>query len=202
MLGFADDSFCASTTSGTYKTTTGSATCTDCGAGKYSTAVGLETASCVSCSTGTYQAMQGSTFCHSCSWEWEGKTTSSSTTDSSACFCPKGSTGSGFGLFQDTASSRPSFLPASGPLGLGATVFQRESLHFLDAPPRNWKIQSKGGLAIVVGVKFDGNVGMHERIIDFGNAMERYYDSFLLSRWEKSSRLYAAITEKVSMSFA
>ena len=103
MLGFADDSFCASTTSGTYKTTTGSATCTDCGAGKYSTAVGLETASCVSCSTGTYQAMQGSSSCFLCG----GTTTSNS--GRTACICNSGYSGLPDGVYRWKLSGNPPF---------------------------------------------------------------------------------------------
>ena len=52
----------------------------------------------------------------------------------------------------------------------------------------------------MVDVKFTGNVtGRNERIVDMGNALYRYLDSIVLSRWEKSSRLYFAITNKVRL---
>lgn len=55
-----------------------------------------------------------------------------------------------------------------------------------------------GGLTIVAEVKFSGSAGSHERIVDMGSTLERYYDSIVLSRWQTSSKVYATITNKVS----
>ena len=84
---------------------------------------------------------------------------------------------------------------------MGSIQFTRDTSTFLQYPgEKNWNINSSGALTIVADVKFTGNVpGRNERIVDMGNALYRYLDSIVLSRWEKSSRLYFAITNKVRL---
>ena len=76
--------------------------------------------------------------------------------------------------------------------------FNRAASHYLHSRQRTWNVGSNMGLTIAAEVKFSGEAGMYERIVDFGSTLERHHDSFLLSRWRDSSQLYAAITEKVS----
>ena len=187
--------------SGTFKNAAGSGACTACAAGKYSTSRARKSG-CESCKSGTYQAKAGSTMCKSCSWSWESEiwaTVSTSAKSVSGCFCKEGATGSkaDHGVSQDAPFHRPVYNSSVGRVGNVGFVFNRSAPHFLHSGPHTWNIKTNGGLTIAAKVKFVGEAGMHERIIDFGNAVERYYDSILLSRWYASSRLYAAITDKV-----
>ena len=186
---------------GTYSNAGSGGGCEACATGKYSTAEAATSSStCQECEAGYYQAENASTTCHACSWAWEPRpwaTTSESAVEASGCQCKAGQTGSGDGLLQHAPSNRPVYSPYGGRLTAGSVNFTRSSLHFLHSRARTWKIHSNGGLTIVAEVKFSGAAGMHERIIDFGNGIGRYDDSFLLSRWKTSSRLYAALTEQV-----
>ena len=98
---------------------------------------------------------------------------------------------------QDAPAHRPTYIPGGGRMGSGSVSFDRAGSHFLYPRQKAWNIQSNGGLTIVAEVKFSGVPGMYERIVDFGNALHRYNESFLLSRWRTTTMLYAAITEKV-----
>jgi len=75
-------------------------------------------------------------------------------------------------------------------------AFSFTGARFLEALPRTWNIRSQGGLTIVAEIKFL-EAGWNETVIDFGSTLERHYDSFLLSRWQKTDQLYAVITHKV-----
>lgn len=201
---------CCMRMAGTYKPLIGSAICTDCAAGKYQTAWAA-ISDCSTCLTGYYQPETGSTFCFACTWTWESElwaATSDSIYAVSGCKCKAGQTGQfrygslveagyGGGLVQDTPARRPLYTPGGGRLASGSVSFDRAESHFLYPRQNAWNIQSNGGLTIVAEVKFSGVPGMYERIVDFGNALHRYNESFLLSRWKASTILYAAITEKV-----
>ena len=100
-------------------------------------------------------------------------------------------------MTQDTPSFRPVHMSTRGRLGQGGIQFDRGALQFLHSRERRWRIASNGGLTIACEVMFSGSVGMNERVVDFGSTLERYHDSFMLSRWQDSDRLYAAITEQV-----
>jgi hypothetical protein len=201
---------CCMEMAGTYKPAIGSAICTDCAVGTYQT-TWAAISDCGACSTGYYQPETASTFCFACTWTW-GSELWAATSDSiyavSGCKCKAGQTGQfrygstvaagyGEGLVQDTPARRPSYTPGGGRLASGSVSFDREESHFLYPRQKAWNIQSNGGLTMVAEVKFSGAPGMYERIVDFGNALHRYNESFLLSRWKASTRLYAAITEKV-----
>jgi hypothetical protein len=155
---------------------------------------------CTNCREGEYQDVTGSTNCKSCSWSWQlvhGTTSAEASRTLTDCVCKAGSTGNGFGMTQDTPSFRPVHMSTHGRLGQGGIRFDRGALQFLHSRERTWHIASNGGLTIASEVMFSGTVGMNERVVDFGSTLERYHDSFLLSRWQDSDRLYAAITEQV-----
>jgi hypothetical protein len=198
---------CTSCIPGTFKHAVGSALCESCAAGKFSSTVAMESA-CLNCVGGEYQDEMASTTCKSCSWSWETQNWATvqepfSSGQQEACRCNKGVSGSGGGLLQDTPSLRPVYNRNSsvGTLGRGGIVFSRALLQFMHARQGSWNIQSNDGLTIVAQVRFSGDAGMHERVVDFGSTVERYYDSFLLSRWQASNLLYAAITQKVCVIF-
>ena len=155
---------------------------------------------CTSCAKGEYQDVTGSTHCKSCAWGWQsdhGATSEESSTALDDCTCDAGFTGTNVGVSQDTPSHRPVYMSTSGMLGQGGIKFDRGAVQFLHSRDRTWNIASNGGLTVAVEVKYSGLAGMNERIVDFGSTLERYHDSFLLSRWQDSDQLYAAITEKV-----
>jgi hypothetical protein len=188
------------TLTGTYKDASGSQACTSCAAGKFTSSTGAT--GCDECQTGTYQDGQAATRCKTCSWAWDSHTWSTITaskgsTHVTACECKEGNTGSGVGVSQDMASNRPVYNPLTGRLSNGGLEFSRTAAQYLHSAPRTWRINTNGGLTIVAEIKFSGIVGENERIIDFGSTLERYYDSFLFSRWQSSDQVYAAITEKV-----
>jgi len=186
---------------GKYKSSTGSAECTPCDAGKYGT-TRAAVSDCTACQAGTYQAETSATSCMACPWYWESKewgtmTDSIGKTDPDACVCKTGATGSGVGLAQDTPSKRPVYNESGGRLGTGGISFNRTGLSFLHGRDKAIDIATHGGLTIVAEVKFSGTVGKHERIVDLGSTLERHYDSIVLSRWDSSDKIYAAITNKV-----
>lgn len=88
---------------------------------------------------------------------------------------------------------------SGGRLGTGSIFFNRTALSFLQGRSNRVNIAtSGGGLTIVAEVKFSGTAGRHERIVDLGSTLDRYYDSIVLSRWQMTSEIYVAITNKVS----
>ena len=57
--------------------------------------------------------------------------------------------------------------PVGGPKGMGAVIFDRGLTQYLDSGPHQFSISTKGGFTAVTVVKLTGEVGAHERIIDF-----------------------------------
>ena len=100
-------------------------------------------------------------------------------------------------MAQDSPSKRPVYNESRGRLGIGGISFNRTGLSFLEGRGKMINIATHGGLTIVAEVKFSGTVGKHERIIDLGSTLERHYDSIVLSRWESTDKIYAAVTNKV-----
>ena len=201
----ADVSYCT----GTYKSGVGSQSCPSCNPGTYLTAVASTSpSSCIPCPSAKYQSNSASTACFSCDWGSLASTgvwvyssdTVKGDTPSTGCVCAMGSTGQGYGFIQDTISLRPDYSANGGRLKSGSITFSAVDSKFMQYPgKKTWNISGNGGLTIVADVKFVGDAGNNERIIDFGDALYRYDDSIVLSRWQDSDQLYFAITNKVTL---
>lgn len=201
---------------GTFKDVVGSESCTACSPGTYSLPWRSFEA-CDDCPVGYYQPDFASTACFACPLEWlpfqaaVASTSAAASREASACGCTPGHEGHGNGFAQDRASQRPVFLSNGGRLQDGVLSFDRSTSAYLHYGKRNgttwrvftdqetWNLSSNGALTIVAEVKFQGYGGTNERILDFGNALYRYYDSIVLSRWQNSTQLYFTITNKVTL---
>ena len=175
---------------------------------------------CTNCARGTYEDETGSTACKHCSWAWAHEATFTTVSneislrdDATDCQCPAGATGTAGGFFQDVQGYRPTY---RGTYGNFTIVFNQSSHQFLHGPlitsgstdeiynrpnddnlhrPQTFNVSSNGGLTIVAKVKFSGEIGHSEKILDFGNARESEADSISLGRFQASSRLFALIAE-------
>jgi hypothetical protein len=63
----------------------------------------------------------------------------------------------------------PVYNALGGPQGKGHVTFNRSQSQYLDAGPRTLNITTNGGLTIVAVVRFTGDPGAWERIIDMGS---------------------------------
>ncbi len=87
------------------------------------------------------------------------------------------------------SSPFPTYDPLGGPQGNGHVSFARSQSQYLDAGPRTLNIATNGGLTIVAVVRFTGDPGFWERIIDLGSGPED--NNIILSRMETTSSLIA-----------
>ena len=81
----------------------------------------------------------------------------------------------------------PTYNQTGGPEGKGHVTFDRLLSQFLDAGPRTLNIATNGGLTIVTVMRFTGDIGNWERILDLGS--EVHDNNLLLSREGTSTRL-------------
>ncbi len=81
----------------------------------------------------------------------------------------------------------PVYNALGGPQGNGHVTFNRTNSQYLDAGPRTLNIATNGGLTIVSVVRFTGDPGFWERIIDLGSGGPD--NNIILTRWETTSDL-------------
>jgi hypothetical protein len=81
----------------------------------------------------------------------------------------------------------PVYNARGGPQGKGHVTFDRAQSQYLDAGSRTLKIETNGGLTIVAVVRFTGDPGSWERIIDLGSGAG--VDNLLLGREATSTNL-------------
>jgi hypothetical protein len=79
----------------------------------------------------------------------------------------------------------PVYNALGGPQGKGHVTFNRAQSQYLDAGPRTLNIATNGGLTIVAVVRFTGDPGSYERIIDLGSGQDT--NNLILSRWSTNS---------------
>jgi hypothetical protein len=79
----------------------------------------------------------------------------------------------------------PTYDPLGGPQGKGHVTFDRAQSQYLDAGPRTLNIATNGGLTIVAVVRFTGDPGTEERIIDLASGAP---DNNIILQRELTSR--------------
>ena len=89
------------------------------------------------------------------------------------------------------AAELPSSVVADGPVARslvqGYLSFDRAQSHFLDRGPMTLDMASNGGLTIMAVVRFTGDPGTWERIVDFGNGESN--DNIILGRNSNANAL-------------
>jgi hypothetical protein len=93
-----------------------------------------------------------------------------------------------------SSDALPSYNPLGGPKGKGHVTFDRSMSQFLDAGPRTLNIATNGGLTIVAVVRFTGNPGSYERIIDLHTS--GVWNHIMLYRFE--TRMWVEIKNSES----
>jgi hypothetical protein len=84
----------------------------------------------------------------------------------------------------------PVYNALGGPQGQGHVTFNRAQSQYLDAGPRTLNILTNGGLTIVAVVRFTGDPGYQERIVDLGSGEDT--NNLFLCRWSTTSGLNLA----------